>query len=505
MADRLQIVAALGDSENNTALWETINKSNIEAEAELAQMVLSYNLLYDMNHDDPAASSIKEMIAKKLNVSSEQRDLKYYGSESQYVEFKSSLVYPAQKGKSGLSMADPEKQEHEIMHIIAGFLNSTGGTLYLGVNDDHYERGLEEDFSFYRMDNTERNTKYRRSIKSLDNMANYLQNLIDSSFNLGRTAGDYAKTYIDEESVKGVIAVKIDPCPHTVLLDDMIYVRHSAKTEPLLRKDEIDRFIADRPQLFKQLVAASGIEISRDESDKEGNNLQSKIKKEDSSTQIDYNLSEEIPLNDSFSVATSKVRKNILHEYNDPDNFLTPRIYIRFVGDHDYIITSDEWSIDPESDRLALAITDEEAEGYLLLVYEGEYAVKVKISELLEKSENTLMSHYSERKLIYASPIGADDGLYSLISNSKNTLYERITPVEKIAQGLMGTAPERIIDCSAVKALMWENVPKNKIGEFFDILSTNMKRTQIGSLVKGLSSMKTSVSEACENVLSKLI
>ncbi len=504
MADRLQIVAALGDSYCNTKLWETINNSNIEAEAELAQMVLSYNLLYEMNHDDPAASSIKEMIAKKLNVSSEQRDLKYYGSESQYVEFKSSLVYPAQKGKSGLSMADPDRQEHEIMHIIAGFLNSTGGTLYLGVNDDHYERGLEEDFTFYRMDNTDRNTKFRKSIKSLDNMANYLQNLIDSSFNLGRTAGDYAKTYIDEESVKGVIAVKIDPCPHTVLLGDMIYVRHGAKTEPLLRKDEIDRFNADRPQLFKQLVAAAGIEIE-DEEAKSDTQYPQPIKKEEDSTKVDPTPIEEIPLNDNFSIATSKVRKNILHEYNDPDNFVTPRFYIRFVGDHDYIITSDEWSINPDDDRLALAITDDEAEGYLLMVYEGEYVIKVKISDLLEKSENTLMSHYADKKLIYASPIGADDGLYSLIANSKNTLYERITPVEKIASGLMGTAPERIVECGGVKTLMWENVSKNKIGEFEDILSTNMKRTQIGSLVKGVSSMKTSVSEACENVLSKLI
>ena len=505
MAERLLIVGALGESENNAKLWEVINKSTIETEAELAQMVLSYNLLYEMNHDDPTAASIKEMIAKKLNVSSEQRDLKYYGSESQYVEFKSSLVYPAQKGKSGVSMADPDKQEFEIMHIIAGFLNTTGGTLYLGVNDDHYERGLEEDFSFYRLDNTERNTKFRRSIKSLDNMANYLQNLIDSSFNLGRTAGDYAKAYIDEESVKGVIAVKIDPCPHTVLLDDKIYVRHSAKTEPLLRKDEIDRFNADRPQLFNQLVAASGNAVDEDRRDDANIKFQQSPKVVLVQSTEDTSSSDDMTKTDNFSIATSKTRKNILHEYSDPDNFVTPRIYIRFVGDHDYILTSDEWSIDQDCDRLVLAITDEEAEGYLLMVYEGEYAIKVKISDLLEKNENTSMPHYAERKLIYAAPIGADDGLYSLHSNSKDTLYERLTPVDKISQGLMGTTPERILECGSVKTLLWENVPKDKTGDFAEILSTGMKRTQIGSLVKGVSSLKASVSEACDKVLSKLI
>lgn len=504
MASRLQIVASLGEIEHNPFLWDTVNHSPIEAEVELAQMVLSYNLLYEMDHDDPTASSIKEMIAKKLNVSSELRALKYYGSESQYVEFKSSLVYPAQKGKSGLSVADPDKQEFEILHIIAGFLNSTGGTLYIGVNDDHYERGLEEDFTFYRMDNTERNTKFRRNIKTLDNMANHLQNLIDSAFCIGRNAGDYAKVYIDEESTKGVIGVKIDPCPHIVYLDDNLYVRHSAKTEPLLRKEELDRFIADRPQLYRQLVSAAATPMEDEQVEPSPTPAAEKKAEETpvaSAVQIEEVIQQPA---DNFTVKTSKVRKNILHEYADPDHFVTPRAYIRFVGDSDYIITTDEWSIDTESDRLVLTVKDEEADGYLLLVYEGDYAIKVKLSELLEKNENMAMPHYAGKKLEFAAPVKPDSGLYCMYTNSKNTLYERVTPIDKIAQGSMGTTPERILECGTVETALREIVSPEKMGDFADILSSTMKRTQIGALVKGMTAIKTSVESASAAIISKL-
>lgn len=507
MASRLQIVASLGHSDDNTILWDIINNSGIDIEKELAQMVLSYNLLYDMNREDTTLSVIQDNIAKKLNVSSEQRDLKYYGAESQYVEFKSSLVYPARKGKSGLSVADPDRQEYEILHIIAGFLNSTGGTLYLGVNDDHYERGLDEDFTFYRMDNTERNTKFRRSIKTLDNYANYLQNLIDSSFSLGKNVGDYAKTYIDEESVKGVVAVKIAPCPHIVYLDNTIYVRHGGKTEPYTRVEEINMLKSDRKQLYNQLVSA----VSNQNPSEEGTQapppalIISPAQQErpqqlaqESVTEIEHTQS------NSFTVATSVVRNNILHEYIDPDHFVTPKIYIRFVGEHDYIVTSDEWKIDEENDRLVLAVSEEEADGYLLLVYEGEYAIKVKMSELIAKNRNSVMSHYADKKLVFASPVPSGSGLYSMHSNSRNTLYERLTPIDKIVQGSMGTVPERIMDCGSVCSLMWEIVKENHIADFSDIVSTEMKRTQIGSLVKGVTSLRTSLDDAKKAILQKL-
>ncbi|MCD8385772.1 MAG: ATP-binding protein [Bacteroidales bacterium] len=489
MASRLMIVTSLGMVDDNSILWDIANNSDNETERELAQMVLSYNLLFNINHDDATAANIKDKIAKTLNVSSEQRSLKYYGSENQYVEFKSSIVYPAQKGNSGISMADPDKQEFEILHIIAGFLNTTGGTLYIGVNDDHYERGLEEDFKFYKLDQSERNNPRRRSIKSLDNLTNYLQNLIDRAFSLGTNAGDYAKAYIDDESTKGVVMVKVDPCPRVVYLDNTIFVRHSAKTTPLTEKTEIEQFIADRTRLFTQQQANVNAALPT--------NMPAPAVPQ-TKTQPTKSQTEAVPevkANES-GLFTSLLRKNILHDYIDPEHFVPASFYIRFVGDHEYMITTDEWSLEEDNDRLDLIVKNDETDAFLVLIYEGEYALKVPMRELQQKKKNVPHTHYNDRKLIFACPMRAEDGLYSIHTNSKGTVYERFTPVEAIAQASMGSAPVRLMEAECADTPMWEAVPTNRVHEFDHIKSSTLKRTQLGSLAKGIATSKVSVDDA---------
>lgn len=505
MAARLDIVASLGHPEDNEWLWGISTAPNVSAsDKEIAQMTLSHNLLYDLNFDSPEASAIKEAIAKKLNVYSEARNLKYYGSESQYLEFKSSLVYPAQKGKSGLSVADPDKQEHEILHIIASFMNTTGGTLYIGVNDDHYERGLEEDFKFYKLDQSERNTMYRRSIRTADNMANYLQNLIDKAFNLGSLAGEYAKTFVDEEATKSVIGVKVMACPRVVTFDDVIYVRHGNNTKPILAQREIDIFRADRDAMYKRQI-----ETAREQA--------RTAKPAEYSTQISKSLTVPVkavelkePKADPTEaetalilnpadphIATSRLRKNVLHDYGT-EHYVTPNFYIRFVGDNDYIVTDDEWSIDDESDRLVLTVTDEEADQMLLLIYDNEMAVKVPMREIARKKRNVRHSHNSERKLVFACPVREGEGLFSLHSNSKNSIFERLTPIDMIMSGSMGSTPSRLLEAECETAL-YEIVPSERVNEFADIKCTGLRRSQVGQMSKsGISGKVTAASAAKE-------
>ncbi|MCC8117810.1 MAG: ATP-binding protein [Bacteroidales bacterium] len=494
LASKLDIVAALGNTDDNPMLWERVHNESIDAtERELAQMVLSHNLLYEINHEAPAAAAIKDQIAKKLNVTSEQRKLKYYGSESQYVEFKSSIVYPAQKGKAGISLADPDKQEFEILHIIAGFLNTTGGTLYIGVSDDHYERGLEEDLKFYSLDKSERNNLYRRNIRSLDNLTNYLQNLIDSRFSLGVNAGDYAKAYIDEEAPKGVIMVKVDPCPRVVTLEGQIFVRHSAKTVPLLKSDEIQQFTDDRARLFQQQInvqanqkaAIAPIEDIPAPTPQTAPkpNLAQQAEAAPAAVAAEA-VPEPVIEEKVWKLRTSKLRNNVLHEYEDPEHFAPVALYMRFIGDFGYMVTTDEWSLE-DDDRLDLAFHDDEMDQYLLLIYENEYAVKVPMRELLQKRKNMLHQHNSDRKLVFACPMKEKDGLYSLHLNSKGTVYERFTPLSSIPQGTISSVGERLMEGECEQSPFYEYVPAARAAEFKDIKPDGRRKTTLGTLAKG--------------------
>lgn len=507
MAAKLEIVSCLGHAEDNDWLWQlTIDPRVSPSDKEIAQMTLSHNLLYDLNFESQAAMAIKESIAKALNVYSEARNLKYYGSESQYLEFKSSLVYPAQKGKSGISLADPDKQEHEILHIIASFMNTTGGTLYIGVNDDHYERGLDEDFKFYKLDQSPRNTMYRRSIKTADNMANYLQNLIDKSFNLGSLAGEYAKTFVDDEATKSVIGVKVTPCPRVVTFDDVIYVRHGNNTKPILAQSEIDIFRADREAMYKRQIetAREQARLAVSDTVEQASPAAAPTPAPAPVAETHESLPNEtvalLDPNDNH-VATSRIRKNVLHDYGT-EHFVTPNFYIRFVGDNEYIVTDDEWSIDDDTDRLALTVTDDEADKQLLLVYDDERAVRVPMREIAQKKRNVRHQFNAERKLVFACPVSDADGLFSLHTNSKGSVFERLTMIDDIASGSMRSTPERLLEAECDTCL-YEVIPADRVNDFADIKSTSLRRSQVGQMARSGISGKVTAESAAKDLYDK--
>ncbi len=516
---RLQIVASLGNPADNAMLWDIVHDPDIaESYKELAQMVLSYNFLDELNHDDEAAAQIKDKIARMLNVVSEQRDLKYYGSESQYVEFKSSLVYPAAKGKSGISAADPDKQEFEILHIIAGFLNTRGGTLYIGVGDDHYERGLSEDFTYY--EKAAGLSPHRRNIRTTDNLANYLQQLIDRSFTIqdipgNKIAGEYAKTGVDDEATKSVVMVKVDACPHVVYLNGQIFARHGAKTEPYTDPEEIQAFITDRESYYLNFIksssraAAATPTVPVADAKPAPAKSPSKSKKSDQEVAAPASAapateeaveSQSFAPAHNFTIGTSLTRHNVIHEYEDFDHFVSPEFYIRFVGDNQYIITTDEWSIE-DTDSLVLAITADEIDKYLLLLFDDLTAIKVPIREIMQKEPGTTHSYHGEHRLIFAAPASDADALYGIMTNAKASVFERMTPVSEIEQGSMTSTPERLLESEVAQSGGWTVIPAAKRALFSQALSTSMKRSQIGVLVKGLSGEITI--DAAKALLSK--
>ena len=61
--------------------------------------------------------------------------------EDQFVEFKASLMWDYRQQRANKALYEP------VMKNIAGFMNSSGGTLLIGVSDDGEVLGLEPDYS----------------------------------------------------------------------------------------------------------------------------------------------------------------------------------------------------------------------------------------------------------------------------------------------------------------------------------------------------------------------
>jgi CRP-like cAMP-binding protein len=147
--------------------------------------------------------------------------------ESEHVEFKSTLRYNLFTKKFDKNI------EHAVLKTIAAFLNSEGGTLLVGINDDGEPIGLEKD-----------------DFKNDDKTALFLINLIRE--HLGVHQMQFISMVV--EGIKGVKILRIDikPCDIPCYLNhnnsEKFYVRTGASTSELPISEIYDyirsRFIA---------------------------------------------------------------------------------------------------------------------------------------------------------------------------------------------------------------------------------------------------------------------
>ena len=139
---QLQAVSFLDKPEHNDDLYEVAkNNPNLH---ELASLVLAYNITKTSKMES-TATDIHNRIKQQLNLKGFETGLKLYGTGEETIdtEYKTSIVFPAGNSHS----ANPDKQMEEIMKVINSFLNTVGGTLYVGVNDYGLGTGVEEDLN----------------------------------------------------------------------------------------------------------------------------------------------------------------------------------------------------------------------------------------------------------------------------------------------------------------------------------------------------------------------
>lgn len=501
---RMELVSWLGSHDHDQDLWRQSQNPDSELEGKFARMVLSYNMLVASSlQENDYARRIKDDISALLKVNNERISLKYYGCESQYTEFKSSMVFCANDGVKRSAEESLRRQRHEIMHIIAGFMNTTGGKLYIGVNDQHFERGLEEDFKALRLPWSS------DLLKRMDELLNLLTLWVRKDF--GSTTSTLVDIAVDEESTKGVLIVTVKPSRHPVKLDDVIYLRHSTSTMPILDRDEIRKFIDQRPTAYLDMMKMN----ERDAADEAARTKQTEAAAAEPQAEVETaqpetdsmrRRAEEISVPIDAPVAeaknevkTSRWRPNVLHESDA--NFVVPELYLYFLGDHHYNVSKQDLYIDMDpSCRLALAVCQDDLDSYLIMAYKGEQLIRVPISQLFEKSENTNHRHWSDQPLEWACIAKEGDAVLSIHTDSSGALYYRATPVSDITRGSMTNAPDRILSVSVADTPVWEVIAADSISQFEKALPSNLNSRQTGY------TMRTRIDQPeCEKRIQSLL
>lgn len=134
--------------------------------------------------------------------------------ECQTIEFKETLEIDLKTGAPSQGILK------SALKTVAAFLNSSGGTLFIGVSDDHAVRGLESDFKLCKKGN-------------VDGFAQKLRDLLCSRFH----PTPWGKVNIRFESMNSLVVCAIDaqaaPKPEVVHFDGEVYVREGNTTRKL--------------------------------------------------------------------------------------------------------------------------------------------------------------------------------------------------------------------------------------------------------------------------------
>lgn len=153
--------------------------------------------------------------------------------ESSRTEFKSTMIWDIKEDR-----ANKKKMPKIIVRSIAGFLNTNGGTLLIGVEDNGNIYGIETDLKYVRNNDKD----------------GYQQFLIQQIVNhLGGSRATFVEINFAEKDGKEVCIVDIEPSTDPVFLDcdnePKFFIR-SGNTTRSINGEELLRYIKNNPNFI---------------------------------------------------------------------------------------------------------------------------------------------------------------------------------------------------------------------------------------------------------------
>ncbi len=224
---RLSVIDLLkeyGKKENSEKLADTIEtfENSLPMLAKLARLIQTANSMQG-TLSDASINVIRREIIKTLSLETENdADFEadggvYLGVESGTQEFKTSMIYPP----DNQMQHNEKKQNQNVLKGVCAFLNSTtGGTLYLGVNDQGNITGISNDMKYLKMEN-------------IDSYMRYVQDVAKKYFGIDTLPYLRIEPLYDNS----VVAIHVEPHPYRVVeLDKTAYLRINAESREMPEK-----------------------------------------------------------------------------------------------------------------------------------------------------------------------------------------------------------------------------------------------------------------------------
>ena len=228
----IEILKEYGKKGNSEKLSDTIHsfKDNLPILSRLAQLVQTANAMQG-TLSEATLNVIRREIIKTLSIETENdADLEadggiFLGIESGTLEFKTSMVYPS----NNHMQPDEYAQNLNVLKGVCAFLNSTtGGTLYLGVNDQGMVVGIDNDMKYLNH-------------HTIDSYMRYVQDTAKKHFGIDTLPYLRIEPLYDNT----VVAIHVEPHPYRVVeLNNTAYLRVNAESREMpeqMRKEMLAR------------------------------------------------------------------------------------------------------------------------------------------------------------------------------------------------------------------------------------------------------------------------
>lgn len=406
---KLQILAAMERPEHTAKVWDIVSKTRSDEISQLGRLVIAYNAIDGFKLGEEQRK-IREHIYSLLKLDIERQPEQIAGgTESQTVEFKTSAAYPA----GGVMRLDVKRQMAELVQVICGFLNSTGGRLYIGVSDEGYVRGLANDLEHFG---------------SLDKLMLELHNSIHKQ--LGFIAGyaNYISIQPEQYGEKTIVSVDIKPLPTPVAANGIYYERQGSSTE-YVPKDKEAEFLRRRNKSLTPAPEPVSAPVETIEEEKPV-----------STTSPAAPQSRQPSAPRKETIATSRLRRNYLH-YDGSSDFRAPHTYLFVNPDASYQISQDELWTDEDA-ALALGLTEEEAGKSVIVVYTSGHVARVSVDSLFKSRRGKLSG---KEPIAFISPVDYTDGLLVYFKDEKGVIFKQFFTPEQIPDAKPADLGERII------------------------------------------------------------
>ncbi len=458
-AQKLKLLAALDRPERTDKVWDVIRTTPSGQIEKLGRLILAYNALdgFKLGRE---RSAIREQIYNELHLVPDTLPEQIEGGhESQTVEFKTSLIYPA-----GNSMRrDIRRQTREILQIIAGFLNTSGGRLYIGVSDEGYVRGVATDMEFF---------------KSADKMDLHLLNAVDKYLKMVDRFR-YIQTSWQEYDGKSVYVIDVRPSHIPVALEGQYFQRHGTSTRFVPAELE-SRFLEMRRDI--PIPSISSLSVHKEPADivpapvRVAERPAVVVEPEPAPVvsapapapdhgaspepaapvpaPVPAPVEEELTVAESSSqIATSNRRDNRHYDTCNGTPFHEPVSFF-YITDKDgsYRLSPDPLWIDEES-LLTLRMREDEAEADLIAIFKSGHGLRLDYQRL------DAQGRISGGELAFLTPARPTDGLFVYyLADDGRSVFKRYFPAESIRRGSDYEQGDRLLpaDSTFLRAIIIE-------------------------------------------------